>query len=111
MEEMYQWLDWNLHYFGTTRRGFGAFPEGSRNCAPEPRKLKKGLVGYLFYRKMKVQVYAVFGLENTFNEYDVDVFPGKHTVEYILGKVVDPDGYDTFEEFYDAVSEAFEENF
>jgi len=46
-----------------------AFPEGKRTLTPYTLKLKRGMIGYAFTRKMQVQLISAFGAEHAINEF------------------------------------------
>ena len=104
----WRYLDNQFDSFRTLRSHLMVYPEGRRWCKPYCWRLRRGLIGYAWDRRVKVQVMSVFGMEHGIDEFSLSKdFSEPCLVEYRFGPILYPQDFPTEDDFFQAISFEF----
>eukprot|EP01095_Lingulamoeba_sp_RSL-Kostka_P007131 TRINITY_DN2247_c1_g3_i1.p1 TRINITY_DN2247_c1_g3~~TRINITY_DN2247_c1_g3_i1.p1 ORF type:complete len:293 (-),score=48.89 TRINITY_DN2247_c1_g3_i1:81-959(-) len=103
-EKFSQWLTESLE--NSQMRSFLIYPEGARNTSDKPHLLRRGMIYYSYKTNIPCQIVITKGVKDVFNEFEL-TFAFNKTVDVLYGPLIKPSDFETREDFYEEILEAF----
>ena len=110
-EKYYKWLDRKWRCARNIRPNLLFYPEGHRNLASTPLRLRTGIIRYAYSRKAPVQLFMAMGHEGVLNERTLETDLTPRLILYRVDTPITPQSFPDEASFLSHVETRFGELF